>query len=91
MKICKTSLRNLCLFLTIGILIPLATSARIHGASKADYGVAAVKNVMVPMRDGVKLATDIYLPTDKNGTIINEKLPTILQRTPYNIKIIICL
>ena len=84
MKICKTRFRKLCLFLTIGILIPLATSTRIHGTSKADYGVAAVKNVMVPMRDGIKLATDIYLPTDKNGTILNAKFPTILQRTPYN-------
>ncbi|MBM3859729.1 MAG: CocE/NonD family hydrolase [Verrucomicrobia bacterium] len=36
-------------------------------------------NVMVAMRDGVKLATDIYLPA--NNT---EKLPVILTRLPYN-------
>ncbi len=34
--------------------------------------------VMVPMRDGVKLATDIYLPSNNN-----KKLPVILMRTPY--------
>ena len=34
---------------------------------------------MVPMRDGVKLATDIYRPSDLTGP-----LPVILMRTPYN-------
>jgi uncharacterized protein len=34
--------------------------------------------LMVPMADGVKLATDVYLPK-KQG-----KLPVILVRTPYN-------
>ncbi len=34
---------------------------------------------MVEMRDGVKLATDLYLPSDFSG-----KLPTLLVRTPYN-------
>lgn len=38
-----------------------------------------VKTEMVSMRDGVKLATDIYLPEKLDG-----KLPTILTRTPYN-------
>jgi putative CocE/NonD family hydrolase len=34
---------------------------------------------MIPMRDGVKLATDIYRPADLTGP-----LPAILMRTPYN-------
>lgn len=33
---------------------------------------------MVPMRDGVHLATDIYLPADREGP-----LPVLLERTPY--------
>jgi hypothetical protein len=37
------------------------------------------RDVLVPMRDGVKLATDLYLPA-RNA----EKLPVILVRTPYN-------
>jgi putative CocE/NonD family hydrolase len=37
------------------------------------------KKVMVPMRDGVRLATDIYRP---KGT--EEPVPTIFWRTPYN-------
>ena len=35
--------------------------------------------VMVPMRDGIRLATDIYRPKDATG-----KMPLIFIRTPYN-------
>jgi len=41
------------------------------------------KNVMVPMRDGVRLATDIYRPA-QDGQPTGEKLPVILTRLPYN-------
>ena len=34
---------------------------------------------MIPMRDGVRLATDLYFPE-----ISNEKLPVVLIRTPYD-------
>ena len=38
---------------------------------------------MVPMRDGIKLATDVYLPSaDLTGD--QSPLPVILERTPYN-------
>lgn len=36
------------------------------------------KNVMVPMRDGVKLATDIYRPAEEG------QYPVLLSRLPYN-------
>jgi putative CocE/NonD family hydrolase len=36
-------------------------------------------SVMVPMRDGLKLSTDIYLPKNAAG-----RLPVILWKTPYN-------
>lgn len=55
-----------------------------HAASEAKYGVAVMRDVMVPMRDGVKLATDIYMPTNPDGSLLGGKVPTILQRTPYN-------
>ncbi len=45
----------------------------------AKYKVAVEKDVMVPMRDGVRLATDIYRPDGVTG-----RLPVILMRTPYN-------
>ncbi|MDX9713791.1 MAG: CocE/NonD family hydrolase, partial [Ignavibacteriaceae bacterium] len=37
---------------------------------------------MVPLRDGIKLATDIYFP-GKNGVKVDAKFPVILTRTPY--------
>ena len=36
------------------------------------------QKVMMPMRDGVKLATDIYVPKS------DKKVPIIFSRTPYN-------
>ena len=51
--------------------------------SKAGRGVRQIATFMVTMRDGIKLATDVYLPADyKEG----EMLPSILLRTPYNRK-----
>ena len=35
------------------------------------------------MRDGVKLATDIYRPA-RNGSAVDGRFPVILERTPYN-------
>ncbi|HEV2986622.1 MAG TPA: CocE/NonD family hydrolase, partial [Vicinamibacterales bacterium] len=37
------------------------------------------RKVMMPMPDGVRLATDIYRPKNATG-----KVPTIWVRTPYN-------
>ena len=38
------------------------------------------KNVMVPMKDGIKLATDIYLPSSEK----EKTFPALINRTPYN-------
>jgi uncharacterized protein len=40
----------------------------------------AKQEVMVPMRDGVKLFTTIYSPKDKS-----EKHPVLMMRTPYSV------
>jgi putative CocE/NonD family hydrolase len=37
------------------------------------------RKVMVPMRDGMRMAADIYYPKDAS-----KKYPTIFSRTPYN-------
>jgi putative CocE/NonD family hydrolase len=42
------------------------------------YSVMLEKSVMVPMRDGVKLSTDIYRPVGVPGP-----LPVVMMRTPY--------
>ena len=53
------------------------------GESGARYEITVSKDVMVPMRDGVRLATDIYRPV-LNGALVAGKFPAILERTPYN-------
>jgi putative CocE/NonD family hydrolase len=45
--------------------------------SQPDFEVAVDRNVGIPMRDGVELATDIYRP-EADGVF-----PVILVRTPY--------
>src|SRR5687768_18591300 len=37
------------------------------------------RKVMMPMRDGVRLATDIYRPKNAAG-----KVPIVFSKTPYN-------
>ena len=50
---------------------------------KPQHEVLTELNVMVPMRDGVKLACDIYRPA-QNGTTINGVFPVLLSSTPYS-------
>jgi putative CocE/NonD family hydrolase len=52
--------------------------------AQAPYGVVQTEsNLMLPMRDGVRLATDIYRPA-LDGEAVAERLPVLLQRTPYD-------
>ena len=44
-----------------------------------DEHATVEKKLMVPMRDGIRLATDVYRPKDGG-----ERLPTLFWRTPYN-------
>ena len=46
------------------------------------YGSTMTGTVMVPMRDGVRLATDVHLPV-RDGTLLEGPWPVILERTPY--------
>jgi uncharacterized protein len=51
----------------------------VAAASEDRYEVEIERNVMVPMRDGVRLATDIHRPLGAGN-----RLPVVLIRTPYN-------
>src|SRR5579863_4678482 len=46
------------------------------------YEVIVSRDVMIPMRDGVRLATDVYRP-GSNGLPAAGKFPVIMERTPY--------
>ncbi len=54
-----------------------------YEGSPIAYDVTIERNVMVPMRDGVQLAADIYFPS-RDGKPVEGKYPVILERTPYN-------
>ncbi|MBM3531410.1 MAG: CocE/NonD family hydrolase [Alphaproteobacteria bacterium] len=47
-------------------------------------GTVIAENVMVPMRDGVRLATDIYRPAAPDGTPLPGPYPTLVYRTSYD-------
>jgi putative CocE/NonD family hydrolase len=57
-----------------------ALLARRHALEAELQQVADVhRSVMMPMRDGVRLLTDIYVPKNRSGPV-----PLILSKTPYN-------
>ncbi len=53
-----------------------------YEGSHQQYEVVAENNVMIPMADGVRLATDLYFPGAKGGRAAGP-FPVILERTPY--------
>lgn len=53
--------------------------------SKPTHGVTVHQDVMVELRDGISLATDIYRPADPDtGEPIDDPRPALLARTPYD-------
>ena len=77
----RGSMLLLLVWLFAGLALVLPPGMRSLAAGPATYVVA--KDVMVPMRDGVRLATDIYFP-GRDGARLEGKFPAILERTPYN-------
>ena len=64
--------------LVLLLFIPQISNSQDDILTKINEIATLEQKVMMPMRDGVRLATDIYLPkTDK-------KVPIIFSRTPYN-------
>ena len=47
------------------------------------YGINLSKDVMVAMRDGVRLAFDVYRPAC-DGAFVDGRFPTIMLHTPYD-------
>jgi uncharacterized protein len=65
------------------LIAPVYLAQNPSTGSTQPSDVAVRKNVMIAMRDGTRLAADIYLPA-KDGSAISGKFPTILSRTPYD-------
>src|SRR5580692_6397229 len=71
------------LVLRVGGWLALGNTARAAESKEEEpYDVALTSDVMVPMRDGVRLATDVYRPA-RNGKPLPGRFPVILERTPY--------
>jgi uncharacterized protein len=68
--------------LPIALMLPALLVAQAQTSTTPAYEVALLKSVMIPMRDGVKLATDIYFPVRNSAPA--GKFPALLERTPYN-------
>ncbi len=68
-------------FLMVGVALTVDAQAPSDGFAlpKPRYPYTVVKNVMIPMRDGVRLAADVYRPTGAG-----DRVPVIVMRTPYN-------
>jgi len=70
--------------LPLAVLLLATGSLPVGGSLSIDPGAYVVeKNVMVPMRDSVRLATDLYFPA-RNGVKLEGMFPAIMERTPYN-------
>lgn len=67
----------------LGVSIWIGLAGPASAQAPVATQVAVEKNVMVPMRDGVRLATDVYRPA-KDGKPLEGAFPVILTRLPYN-------
>jgi uncharacterized protein len=62
-------------------LLPVTSSAQDEEQKPSDFGALFNKSeAMIPMRDGVKLHTEIYVPRQSS-----EPLPLFLTRSPYGL------
>ena len=55
----------------------LRLTAMYFGVPQPKYGLVTDKKIMIPMRDGVRLAADVYRPEESG------RYPVIVIRTPY--------
>lgn len=68
--------------LAIAFLVTAGTVPALPLAAQAPYEIVTTRNVMVPARDGIRLAADVYAP-GHSGTVTG-RFPAIVERTPYN-------
>jgi putative CocE/NonD family hydrolase len=70
--------------LVASLLFCFRATAAAEGQSGEGAGnVVLQSDVMVAMRDGIQLATDLYLPA-QGGKARSGRFPAVLMRTPYN-------
>ena len=62
------------------ILIILSIGAIVYAIEVEEISVLTIREVMIPMPDGIHLAADLYMPADIPA---GEHLPVLLEYTPY--------
>ncbi len=67
----------------LGLICPFRGGRRLVEGSKSNCDFLVERDIMVEMRDGVSLSTDVYRPA-KDGKPLHGKFPALLERTPYN-------
>ncbi len=76
--IMKKIVNSILIIFFVGVTYGQSSQDQFKGREQLEEIAIIDQKVMVPMRDGVRLATDVYRPkTDK-------KVPVIFSRTPYN-------
>lgn len=90
-KLLPTLLPALALFLLVPARAPAQDDEEVAKLTARLEALAVVeKQMMVPMRDGIRLSTDVYRPKNEAGdeavaASAGEKAaPTVFWRTPYN-------
>lgn len=68
----------------VGAALPACdrAGAAASAAAEEGYDLVTRSDLMVTMRDGVRLATDVHLPA-RDGVALPGPFPVILERTPY--------
>ncbi|MBZ4691198.1 MAG: acyl esterase [Cereibacter sp.] len=61
----------------------MSTEVALPAGELVEDGIIVHRDVMITMRDGVRLATDIYRPAE-GGRPVETPLPVIFERTPYD-------
>jgi putative CocE/NonD family hydrolase len=74
----------ICLLLVFSLFSGVVSADAVEGTTDpAVYEYELVSDVMVEMRDGTNLATDLYLPKAKTDEERTNGFPTLVMRTPY--------
>ncbi len=70
-------------FLALSLLAACGGDPDPAGDRPPYQGLRVETGLMVPMRDHVRLATDVYRPA-RSGEPVDEPFPVLLHRTPYD-------
>jgi len=75
--VCKVKSRKILPWFVLALAVCWVVGVAATGVRTAE-APRVLKDIMVPMRDGVRLATDVYLPPGDGP------FPVLLARTPYD-------